>query len=228
MVSIITLATLTILIIVFHTAKSLLPVNFKFDFLISLVFLTLLFLLFHEIKFPNIGLTTTNLYKSIFVGVIIGLVVILIFGTIAFLTKDLFNIRDPRLTNLSTGLVIYLIFTNILFGNGFFEEIVYRGILFSEFSKLVTTIIAILISSFIFVIPHAISTYVIYWPSITATLSSRMLQYFAFFGILTIVFLGGLLLSYIRISTGNLAGSIVAHWIINSGALAIFYILTKI
>ncbi|OGH21635.1 MAG: hypothetical protein A2629_01885 [Candidatus Levybacteria bacterium RIFCSPHIGHO2_01_FULL_41_15] len=166
--------------------------------------------------------------SSIFLGLIIGFLTLLIGILLIINLGRRIKFKDPRFFFLkSPQTLMFGVFVHILIGTVIFEEIVHRGIILARFQEIMSPFNSILFSSLVFAIWHIVSITRLVWPSIKFTIRILHFQYAAFLGVILLMFIGGLTFSLIRFYSGNIAGSVVAHGMINSGTLIAFYILRQ-
>lgn len=191
----------------------------------NLLFLLILFLANKNMKLQSIGITPNNLLNSLIFGISVAVLTSIPIILFIFFNRDI-TIDDPRLVQFSSPLMlIYAVFIHILLGTAIFEEIIHRGIILTEFLKLTSTSYAVLLSSLVFAAWHIVSTIRLIWPTIISNANSDVLKYSLLISPFILYFLGGLLFSWIRLHTKNIAGSIVAHWLINSSVLLTYYLI---
>lgn len=212
--------------LVYISLLNLLPYStfFKFHTPLNLLFLSILYYFNRDLSFSAIGFHSQNIVSSILFGIGSGILISIPIVLLVLLKGADMSIQDPRFVYLSSRkMLLYGMFVHILFATAVFEEIIHRGIILSRLQEVTNTFYAIIFSSLIFAAWHIVSTVKLFWPTITANIQSIPLQYSAYFGFLLITFFAGIVFSIIRIYTGNIAGAIVAHWIINSSTLLAFY-----
>lgn len=191
----------------------------------NLLFLLILLLVNKNMKLQSIGITSKNLLNSLIFGISVAVLTLIPIILFIFFNRDI-AIDDPRLVQFSSPLMlIYTVFIHILLGTAIFEEIIHRGIILTEFLKLTNTIYAVLLSSLVFAAWHIVSTIRLIWPTIISNANSDVLKYSLLISPFILYFFGGLLFSWIRLHTKNIAGSIVAHWLINSSVLLTYYLI---
>jgi len=219
-------------VVLYGSLVNLLPHKILYEYklyaLINIIFLAFLWMLNKDLTLSSLGISSVNLFNSILLGLIIGsLTAITGILLMLFKGKDI-KLSDPRIFFLQSPLMlVYGIFIHILIGTVLFEEAVHRGIVLARFQEITTPLYAVLLSSLVFAAWHIVSTIRLIFPTITSNIHTLYLQYFSFLGIIFLMFMGGIVFSWIRIYSGNIAGSVVAHGLINSITLIAFYILNK-
>jgi CAAX protease family protein len=94
------------------------------------------------------------------------------------------------------------------------EEIAFRGVLLGALMQRFDASRAVLLSAGVFTVWHTVI--VARTVGVTNLSSDPLFMAIGFVGSLASVFVGGLIFAMLRLSTGNLTGSIVAHWGFNS------------
>jgi uncharacterized protein len=101
------------------------------------------------------------------------------------------------------------------------EEVAFRGVLLAALLQRFDAPRAVLLSAGAFTIWHAVI--VARTVGVTNLASDPLFLAIGFVGSLASIFVGGLVFAVLRLSTGNLAGSIVAHWAFNAALLLGLY-----
>ncbi len=193
---------------------------------INLIFLIILLTLNRDLEFSTLGISPSNLLSSSFLGFVIGSITVLISTLFILKLERKIKLKDPRFFFLkSPQTLMFGVFVHILIGTVIFEEIIHRGIVLARFQEIMDPISAIFASSLIFAFWHIVSVVRLIWPSIKATIRLLPFQYVSLLGTFLLMFIGGLIFSSLRVYSGNIIGSMIAHGMINSGTLVAFYIL---
>ena len=94
------------------------------------------------------------------------------------------------------------------------EEVAFRGVLLAMLLRRSSTMPAVVLSALVFTGWHAVI--VSRTVALTNLQSEPLLSILGLVGAFLAVFAGGLLFAWLRVASGNLAGSIVAHWAFNT------------
>lgn len=110
-------------------------------------------------------------------------------------------------------------------GTSFFEELLFRGVLLAKMSVAWGQRRALLASSAVFALWHLVISFRTIQDTNMA--SSAGLALVAILASLLGVFVGALFLGYLRQRTGNLAGSIVFHWVVVVAMTGTLFLMSR-
>ena len=205
------------------------PVHAKIYVGLNIVCLVLVGTAVHRylnLSWADIGVSRRGLGKSFLWGaaftaaVIIPLVLALKLRPIIGL-----KIGPPRLDGITPATIWSRVFFRIPLGTVLFEETLFRGIFFGYLKRGRTSVQVILISSLFFAFWHIVPTYEVV--SYNFQIGSTMLGVIYWVIGMTGAFIAGLGFAFIRKRTDNLAGCLLAHYLVNSLALIIIYLSWK-
>lgn len=172
------------------------------------------------LSLTDLGLTPRAAAGSAFWGSLIGVALGgLIFSVMAvFKTRFLSTVPQDF---QSTGVLdlVYRVTVRIPFGTAAFEEVAFRGILLALFQQNLGVYQANILSSSLFGLWH-MGLLIRVLPAAKLPIYSATM---ASLGTMTLAFLGGVIFAILRVKTSSLAGSTIAHWLINATAtIALF------
>ncbi|HEY7067652.1 MAG TPA: type II CAAX endopeptidase family protein [Chloroflexota bacterium] len=118
-------------------------------------------------------------------------------------------VTQPEFAGLSSGRLLWIIATRFLVGSALFEELLFRGLLHAKLRRLLRPGPALLANSSVFAAWHLVIT----WHNLRRSNLPRALFPVLYTGALAALFGGGLLFGLVRVWSGHLAGSVLAHWL---------------
>jgi membrane protease YdiL (CAAX protease family) len=157
-----------------------------------------------------LGLGRRRLGRGLLWGTVVGLlgaIPIRLFFAFPLVSRD--AIAQPEFEGLSRARLLWLVGGQFLFGSAVFEEVAFRGLLHAKLVRLLGAGPALLVGSGVFAAWHLVIT----WYNLRRSNLPRTLFPLLYLGALAALFAGGLLFGLLRQSTGHLAGSIAAHWL---------------
>lgn len=170
----------------------------------------------------DVGYTKQNLGKSLLLGFGLTLMIILPFFIIVKLLPILgLNLKAPQLDEITRQTIWWRIFVRIPLGTVLFEETLFRGILYGFLMRKGSAAKAVWVTSLFFTLWHITPAFKVVTSNfqIGAVIFGLVIWVVLLLGAL----LGGLLFAWIRYRTRNIAGCILAHFLINILALMIMY-----
>jgi len=161
----------------------------------------------------ELGLHHTGLGRSLAWGALIGTaasVVIRLF----FLFPLVMNraVTQPELHGVRPGHLLVLLTGQFLLSTAVFEEVAFRGVLHAKLVRLIGVRNALLVGGGLFSAWHAVIT----WHNLRESNLPRHLFAPLYAAAMVVLFGAGLIFGGLRERTGNLAGSILAHWLMVS------------
>lgn len=193
---------------------------------LNLIILFLIFLWsrkFLTLTNTDIGWLKQNLLRSILWGIGSALVIVIPFLFLLWIRPLLgLNIQPPQLPVDSNTALLWRIFLRIPLGTAFFEEILFRGILYGYLIKKFSANRTILLTSLVFLIWHITPAYKTI--SLNFHIGEILFGIGLWFIFLISSFIAGLLFGWIRYRSKNIAGSILSHALINSLALTAMFL----
>jgi membrane protease YdiL (CAAX protease family) len=171
----------------------------------------------------EVGLYRTGLLRSLFSGLLLGLAMGL--PSAGYLWRpDLapIPVREEAIRALAPVAFLTLLFGQTLFATAIAEELAFRGLLQARLRAVFSAPKAILIGALAFTGWHA----VINARTLVGTglASDPVIGTLACLGQALGVFIGGLAFGLLRERGGNLAGCVVAHWVVDALLLAGLYL----
>jgi uncharacterized protein len=170
-----------------------------------------------------LGLHRRGLFQSLRGGLLLGLALGLP-GALYLLFPQFapVPVQVGAVAHLTPALFIGLIFGKILFLTALAEELAFRGLLQSRLRVAFGPRAAILISALVFTAWHLVVSFTtLQDTTLAADVGTAA---FAYLFQNLAVLLAGLLFSLLRERTGNLAGCILAHWLIDALLLTGLYL----
>jgi membrane protease YdiL (CAAX protease family) len=174
----------------------------------------------------EIGVTRRGFGKSFLWGLAFTAAVILpLVLALKFLPVTGLKIGPPRLDGITSATIWSRVFFRIPLGTVLFEEMLFRGIFFGYLKRRQTPVRAVLISSLFFAFWHIVPAYEVV--SYNFRIGSILLGVIYWVVGMAGAFIAGLGFAFIRKRTDNLAGCLLAHYLINSLTLTIIYVSWK-
>ena len=212
---------LALLIISYGNLISLRPDEVRIDYvwafiLGNLIFVGLLLawlIRIEGLSLAAVGLTSENAGRSARMGAILAAVAItpvVLFFALSAAVGSGFSRQDIDDTSWG-GFFLWAGFKQPV-GTSFFEELLFRGVLLAKMTVAWGQRRALLASSAVFALWHLVISYRTIQDTNVA--SPAGLALVAILASLLGVFVGALFLGYLRQRTGNLAGSLVFHWLV--------------
>jgi membrane protease YdiL (CAAX protease family) len=208
-----------IFLFVYNNIVNLLPAQLHADIYVwlNLTVLVLVWLWARRnlhLNIRDIGFTEKNLGRSLLYG--LGLTAIIIIP--AFVLRSLlptlgFTSSFVRLEGFSRAELWWRVLVRIPLGTGFFEEVLFRGIFYGFLIKHYSSRRAILYSSLFFAFWHIMPALKVIL--VDFKVSSPLPLIGLWLTGLAGAFIAGVIFVWIRNRTGNIAGCLVAHILIN-------------
>jgi membrane protease YdiL (CAAX protease family) len=171
----------------------------------------------------GLGIHRRGLVRSLLAGLLLGLVLGLP-GALYLLRPDLMPlpVQVGAVAHLTPALFFALIFGKILFCTALAEELAFRGLLQSRLREAFGPRQAVLIGALVFTAWHwVVSFTTLQDTTLAADFGTAGLAYL-FQNLAVLV--GGLLFGLLRERTGNLAGCVLAHWLVDTLLLTGLYL----
>lgn len=208
-----------IFLFVYNNIVNLLPAQLHADIYVwlNLTVLVLVWLWARRnlhLNIRDIGFTGENLGKSLLYG--LGLTAIILIP--AFILRSLLpglglTSSFVRLEGFSRAELWWRVLVRIPLGTGFFEEVLFRGIFYGFLIKHYSSRRAILYSSLFFAFWHIMPALKVIL--VDFKVSSPLSMIGLWLTGLAGAFVAGAIFAWIRNRTGNIAGCLVAHILIN-------------
>jgi membrane protease YdiL (CAAX protease family) len=163
----------------------------------------------------DLGLHRAGARQSAAAGILLGtlgLVVARGWLALPFVHR---HIGLPNFEELRGVYLVRTLCVQVLLGSAVFEEVAFRGVLHAQLVRAFGAGPARLLGSGVFALWHGL----VVWHNLRRANPHRALVPFAYSGVLATLFGVGLLLVSIRERTSNLAGSILAHWLLLAGMI---------
>jgi tRNA pseudouridine32 synthase/23S rRNA pseudouridine746 synthase len=163
----------------------------------------------------DLGLHRAGARQSAAAGILlgtVGLVAARLWLALPFVRR---HVGLPNFEGLRGVYLVRTLCIQFLLGSAVFEEIAFRGVLHAQLVRTFGTGPARLLGSGVFAFWHGL----VVWHNLRRANPHRALLPFAYGGVLAVLFGVGLLLVSIRDRTGNLVGSILAHWLLLAGMI---------
>jgi membrane protease YdiL (CAAX protease family) len=165
--------------------------------------------------FSELGVTRHGLPASLPAGLILGLLMGLP-GTLYFLRSDLapVPVQVALVAELSPETLLGVVFGRILFATALAEELAFRGLLQSRLRAVFGSRPAVLIGALFFTAWHAVVSFTtLQSTNLAADAPTAALAYL----VQTLsVLVAGILFGILRERSGNLAGCVLAHWLVDA------------
>ncbi len=218
---------LTIFLVTYNNVINLLPARFHNQIYTGLNIAVLLVVWiasqrYLHLKPIEIGFTKKNLGRSLVLGLGLSLAVILPFLLLVWLLPMLgVTVPGLHLEKITRATLVVRAFVRIPVGTALFEEVLFRGILYGYLIRSVSTRRAAVVTGIFFALWHITPGILV------AHFDFQIAHILVALGFLIVglagMFFANLLFAWIRARTRNIAGSILAHALINSLALVIVY-----
>jgi membrane protease YdiL (CAAX protease family) len=167
-----------------------------------------------HLTFSDMGIAKQNLGKSILYGVGLSALVVLPFMVLLWILPGVgFEPRTPRLETIARDIFWWRILVRIPIGTAFFEEMLFRGIFYGYLMKKMSHAKTIWISSLFFGFWHIVPAYRVVSQDLQLTSPPLFIGVWLLLLLGSVV--GGILFAWIRYRTRNIAGSVLAHALIN-------------
>jgi membrane protease YdiL (CAAX protease family) len=163
----------------------------------------------------DLGLCWHGAVRSAGIGLLVALALALP-AVLFLLAPPLIGNRVTHapLSSLTMESVLWRAFAWMPLDTALPEEVAFRGVLLAGLLRHLTTSRAVLISALAFTLWHVVI--VSRTLSVTNLSGEPLLLILGTVGAFTSVFIGGIVFAALRLRTGNLAASIVAHWAFNT------------
>lgn len=166
-----------------------------------------------KITLEKLDIKKKGILKSSFIGFLLGAIVAIpVIGYLLFFSTDLTVYGAPPIAGISLAALLFRLFIYVPIRTVIFEEVIFRGILYTGFQKYFSKIKAILFTSLAFAFLHIGPTLF----SINNSYQLASSNVITFIGFFTTTFLGSIFFIIVREKTKNLAGSMTSHWIIDA------------
>ena len=185
-------------------------------------------LLWHARRaWSEIGLTRAGLGKSAFTGLVTGFVLAtppLVFFAFPILLSG--PVRHQEIASLSSQEYWLRVVFEVPLFTALFEEVAFRGVLQTRWSALLGAARGMIAANIFFAAWHlVVMTDSIQQTDLDVPFLPPLAEYgLAFVVGLSAVFIGGMALSWLRHLTQNLAGSILAHWLVVAAMVTALYL----
>lgn len=167
-----------------------------------------------KLTLEELGFSATNLGRSLGWGLMVGVAMAL--PSLLFFAFPLISPRPVQYAgyaNLDLGGLLLMAFVRLPLGTALFEETLFRGLIQARAVSWLGPARGIALSVVLFIFWHTVITYeAIGQTNLTSAALPVPVLY-----LLAAVPLGGagVVFSLIRHASGNLAGAILAHWLVN-------------
>jgi membrane protease YdiL (CAAX protease family) len=168
-----------------------------------------------QLTATELGLTPRRLVRSAGVGLLVALgtaVPALLFLRFPPLVGQ--AVEYAPLASLSPEALLWRAFVWMPLDTAIPEEVAFRGVLLASLRRRWSELPAVLVSAAVFTSWHGVI--VSRTVALTNLQSEPRLAMLGLLGALLAVGVGGVLFAWLRLATGHLAGSIVAHWAFNA------------
>jgi membrane protease YdiL (CAAX protease family) len=166
----------------------------------------------------DLGLQRRGLVRSAALGLLVALALAL--PVVVFLHAPPFlgrPITHVPLNSLSAEVLVWRALAWMPLDTAVPEEVAFRGVLLAALRQRFDDRQAVLGSAIAFMVWHAVI--VVRTLGVTNVADQPVLMVIGLVGTLGSVFVGGIVFALLRLKTGNLSGSIVAHWAFNATLL---------
>ena len=166
-----------------------------------------------RLSLRELGLQVTGIRRSLGYGLaagVVGSVAVALFFAFPVVSRE--AITHPDFRRLSFAGLIWMLWGQLLISTAVFEEIAFRGVLHAKLVRLLGAGHALAVGAAVFAAWHAVIT----WYNLRRSNLPRRRFGPLYLGAMANFWLAGLLFGLIRQRTGNLAGGILAHWLIVS------------
>lgn len=158
----------------------------------------------------ELGLSRRGIRPSLGWGLLVGaLASMLIRGFFAFPLVMNRAVSHPEFQGLSRWRLVGLLGGQFLLGSAVFEELAFRSVLHAKLVRLFGFRRALLLGGGVFAAWHVVIT----WHNLRRSNLPRALFPFLYGGAMATLFVAGLVLGALRQTTGHVAGSVLAHWL---------------
>lgn len=165
-----------------------------------------------KITLEKVDIKKKGVFKSSFIGFLLGVIVAIpVIVYLLFFSADLTVYGAPSIAGISLAALLFRLFIYVPIRTVIFEEVIFRGILYTGFQKYLSKLKAILFTSIAFMFLHTGPT--IFSINSSYQLSSPLITFLGFYAT---TFLGSIFFIFVREKTKNLAGSITSHWTIDA------------
>ena len=168
-----------------------------------------------QLTATELGLTPRRLVRSAGLGLLVALgaaVPALLFLRFPPLVGQ--AVEYAPLASLSPEALLWRAFVWMPLDTAIPEEVAFRGVLLASLRRRWSELPAVLVSATVFTSWHGVI--VSRTVALTNLQSEPRLAMLGLLGALLAVGVGGVLFAWLRLATGHLAGSIVAHWAFNA------------
>ena len=166
----------------------------------------------------ELGLTRKHLLRGTRLGLLVALAAAL--PSLLFLTYPPLvgkSIAYSPLASLSTEALLWRAFVSMPLDTAIPEEIAFRGVLLATLRRRFADRAAMLVSAAVFTAWHGVV--VSRTIALTNLDAEPLLAALGLIGAFIAIGCGGVLFAWLRLTSGHLAGSIVAHWAFNASLL---------
>ena len=168
-----------------------------------------------QLTATELGLTPRGVVRSAGLGLLVALgtaVAALLFLRFPPLVGQ--AVEYAPLASLSPEALLWRAFVWMPLDTAIPEEVAFRGVLLASLRRRWSELPAVLVSAAVFTSWHGVI--VSRTVALTNLQSEPRLAMLGLLGALLAVGVGGVLFAWLRLATGHLAGSIVAHWAFNA------------
>jgi uncharacterized protein len=174
---------------------------------------TLVWAAAERVSHRELGLAGDRVRGSIVLGSMLGGFIVALIRVLFLLPVVARRAWLPEFRGLTNLALLRALAAQFLFGSALFEEVAFRGLLHAKLTQAVGPARALLLGSGVFTLWHAI----IVWHNLRRLKPGRLLFPLFYGGALSALFLIGLLLGWLRLTTGHLVGSVILHWLMLVG-----------
>jgi membrane protease YdiL (CAAX protease family) len=185
--------------------------------LVLLIVLVGCFILFRRHELGSLGVQRRGLVRSAAWGALLGLslaAVPLLFFAFPFLLAG--PVHYPAITGMSAGRLVWELLVRVPIVTVLLQEFLFRGLLQRQFTQAQGLWRGVITTNLFFSAWHL----VIAWDAVSQQavalpfLPPAAYHLLGYVGALIVVLVGGTILSLLRWRTDNLAGPIMAHWLV--------------
>lgn len=161
----------------------------------------------------ELGLQKRGVIRSGLWGAAIGLLIASLAALVLAFPPLPVPIAYPEFRNQGSSQLLWRLLVELPFATALCEELAFRGVLQAMFCRSLLPLRAAIGTNAAFALWHM----AVNFHTVSGTNIGAMgLAPLAVLGAMVSVFVGGMIFSVLRLRTGNLVGSIVAHWLIDA------------